>query len=112
MPYAFTAIEPAAIDRLVEFLDATGWIAIYGLNLGTGSPERNMEEAAYVARKLVSRLLYFQIGNEPEYYRDANNRLRPHDFPYCSRNSLAWRSLVISVSYSHIFGSTEGVFPF
>lgn len=82
MPHSFTAIEPVAIDRLAEFLEATGWNAIYGLNLGTGTPERDAEEAAYVAKKLGARLLYFQIGNEPEYYRDANNRLRSQDWNF------------------------------
>jgi hypothetical protein len=82
MPHSFTAIEPVAIDRLMEFLEATGWKAIYGLNLGTGTPERDAEEAAYVAGKLGSRLLYFQIGNEPEYYRESNNQLRPRDWNF------------------------------
>ncbi len=82
MPHEFTAIEPVAIDRLVGFLDATGWKAIYGLNLGTGAPARDAEEAAYVAGRLGSRLHYFQIGNEPEYYRNDNNRLRPPDWNF------------------------------
>jgi len=82
MPHSFTAIEPIAIDRLRGFLGATGWRAIYGLNLGTGTPERDAEEAAYVAHRLGSHLLYFQIGNEPEYYRNANNRLRPNDWDF------------------------------
>ena len=82
MPHSFTAIEPVAVDHLADFLKATGWTAIYGLNLGTGTPERDAEEAAYVARRLGKRLLFFQIGNEPEYYRDANNRLRPPDWDF------------------------------
>jgi len=82
MPHSFTAIEPVAIDHLANFLEAAGWHAIYGLNLGTGSPERDAEEAAYVAKKLGPRLLYFQIGNEPEFYRDPNNRLRPRDWDF------------------------------
>ena len=82
MPHSFTAIEPVAVDRLAGFLEATGWKAIYGLNLGTGTPERDAEEAAYVARRLGKRLLFFQIGNEPEYYRDANNRLRSQDWNF------------------------------
>jgi hypothetical protein len=82
MPHAFTAIEPVAIDRLAEFLNASGWKSIYGLNLGTGTPERDAQEAAYVAGKLGSRLLYFQIGNEPEYYRDSNNQLRGRDWNF------------------------------
>ncbi len=76
MPHSFTAIEPVAVNHLADFLRATDWTAIYGLNLGTGTPERNAEEAAYVASKLGKRLLYFQIGNEPEYYSNDNNQLR------------------------------------
>jgi hypothetical protein len=82
MPHSFTAIEPVAVDHLAGFLKATGWNAIYGLNLGTGTPERNAGEAAYVARRLGKRLLFFQIGNEPEFYRDANNRLRSQDWNF------------------------------
>jgi hypothetical protein len=82
MPHSFTAIEPVAVDHLAEFLHATGWNIIYGLNLGTGSPERDAEEAAYASEKLGDRLLYFQIGNEPEYYRDDNNRLRSPDWNF------------------------------
>jgi hypothetical protein len=82
MPHKLTAIEPVAVDRLAGFLDATGWKAIYGLNLGTGTPERAAEESSYVSRVLGPRLLYFQIGNEPEYYRDAVNGLRPADWNF------------------------------
>jgi hypothetical protein len=82
MPHTFTAIEPAAVDHLADFLEATGWTAIYGLNLGTGTPERDAEEAAYVAKRLGERLLYFQIGNEPEFYRNDNNRLRSQDWDF------------------------------
>lgn len=77
MPQRFRAITPQAIDHLRAFLDATGWTCIYGLNFGTGSPERDAEEAAYVARALGPRLRYFQIGNEPDFYRSDNNLLRP-----------------------------------
>jgi hypothetical protein len=82
MPHSFTAIEPVAVDSLEGFLKATGWKAIYGLNLGTGRPEQDAEEAAYVARRLGRRLLFFQIGNEPEYYRNDNNRLRSQDWDF------------------------------
>ena len=82
MPHRFTAIEPVAIDRLEGFLRATGWNCIYGLNLGVGTPDRDAEEAVYVAKRLGPRLLYFQIGNEPEFYRDSNNRLRPPDWDF------------------------------
>ncbi|MGB7190727.1 MAG: glycosyl hydrolase family 79 C-terminal domain-containing protein [Acidobacteriaceae bacterium] len=97
MPQQFTAIEPVAIDRLAGFLHATGWKAIYGLNLGTGTPDRDAEEAAYVAKTLGPRLLFFQIGNEPEYYSNASNRLRPSgwDFEQYLRQWLAIAHAVI-----------------
>jgi hypothetical protein len=77
MPHRLFAIEPAAIDSLAGFLDATGWTAIYGLNFGNSTPERAAAEAQYVQQKLGSRLAYFQIGNEPDFYRDAINGTRP-----------------------------------
>ncbi len=91
MPQRLTAITPAAIDNLRGFLDATGWTCIYGLNFGTGAPARDAEEAEYVARTLGTRLKYFQIGNEPDFYRQPNNRLREPgwDFPDYLREWLA-----------------------
>lgn len=77
MPQRFTPITPGAVDNLRGFLDATGWTCIWGLNFGTGSPERDAEEAAYVASALGEKLRFFQIGNEPDLYRTANNLLRP-----------------------------------
>lgn len=77
MPHRLFEIQPAAIDALAGFLHATGWTAIYGLNFGNSTPERASAEAAYVHQKLGSRLAFFQIGNEPDFYRDANNGTRP-----------------------------------
>lgn len=82
MPHSYTAIQPEAVDNLAGFLRATGWTAIYGLNLGTATPESAAEEAAYVAHALGSRLLFFQIGNEPDYYGQPNNGLRPADWDF------------------------------
>ncbi len=71
-------ITPLAIRNLREFLDATGWSLIYGLNLGTGTPEIAADEAAYVHRTIGSKLLAFQLGNEPDlFYR---NGLRKADY--------------------------------
>jgi len=77
MPQHFTPITPQAVTNLRGFLDACSWNCIYGLNFGTGSPARDAEEAAAVADVLGARLLYFQIGNEPDLYTTANNLLRP-----------------------------------
>jgi hypothetical protein len=76
MPHRLFAITPDAIDELAGFLDATGWRLIYGLNFGNSTPERAADEAAYVARKTSSRLEFFQIGNEPDFYSMSNNLTR------------------------------------
>jgi hypothetical protein len=77
MPHRLFAITPEAIDELAGFLEATGWRLIYGLNFGNSTPERGAVEAAYVARKVGSRLEFFQIGNEPDFYSSSNNLTRP-----------------------------------
>lgn len=77
MPHRLFAIAPEAIDNLGGFLEATGWRLIYGLNFGNSTPERAAVEAEYVAKKLGRYLEFFQIGNEPDFYRDANNGTRP-----------------------------------
>jgi hypothetical protein len=60
------AITPAAVDRLAAVMRRLGWRVIYGLNLADNTPERAADEAAYVARALESKLIAFQIGNEPD----------------------------------------------
>jgi hypothetical protein len=61
-------ITPLAITHLRAFLDATGWTCIYGINLGTNTPARAAEEAAFVAPTLGPKLEYFQLGNEPDLF--------------------------------------------
>ena len=69
-------VTAEAINHLDSFLRATGWTCIYGLNLGTNTPERAAREAAYVAKTLGPRLEYFQVGNEVDLFsshlRDPN----------------------------------------
>ena len=74
-------ITPAAIDALAELVKALNWQLIYGLNLARGNPEAAAEEAAYVARAVGSRLLAFQIGNEPDGFgRWSAVRPQTYDF--------------------------------
>ncbi len=77
MPHRLFAIQPQAIHTLAGFLEATGWQAIYGLNFGNSTPERAAAEAGYVAATLGDKLAFFQIGNEPDLYRNATNGTRP-----------------------------------
>lgn len=67
-PASLTPITLRALRNLRAFLDATNWDCIYGLNLGTGTPERAAQEGAAVTEILGSRLKYLQIGNEPNNY--------------------------------------------
>ena len=57
-----------AVRNLAEFLQATGWTCIYGIGMGTNTPARAAEEAAFAAETLGDHLQYFQIGNEPDLF--------------------------------------------
>jgi hypothetical protein len=64
----YYAVTVAAVRNLSEFLQATGWNCIYGIGMGTNTPARAAEEAAFVAATLGDRLQYFQIGNEADLF--------------------------------------------
>jgi hypothetical protein len=76
-------ITEQAIHNLREFLDRLpGWSLIYGLNLGGlnlgATPEMAAEEAAFVSRAMGSKLLAFQMANEPDLF--YKNGLRPSSY--------------------------------
>jgi hypothetical protein len=62
----YYAVTVEAVKNLAEFLRATGWNCIYGIGMGTNTPARAAEEAAFAAETLGDRLQYFQIGNEAD----------------------------------------------
>jgi hypothetical protein len=76
---ADVSITPASIRNLRAFLDAANWRCLYGLNLGRGLVARAAEEAFYVEKILGARLIAFQLGNEPDAWR---NRYRPASWAY------------------------------
>jgi len=57
-----------AVRKLSEFLRDAGWTCVYGIGMGTNTPERAAEEAVFVAETLGDRLQYFQIGNEADLF--------------------------------------------
>lgn len=70
-------LTPVAIRNLRDFIDRTGgWRIIYGLNLWHGTPEMAAAQAAYVRKTLGSRLICFQIGNEPDMDHDPGSKQR------------------------------------
>jgi hypothetical protein len=64
----YYAVTVEAVRNLSEFLQATGWTCVYGIGMGTNTPARATEEAAFVAATLGDRLQYFQIGNEADLF--------------------------------------------
>jgi hypothetical protein len=74
-----TTNTPLALKNLRAFLDATNWSLIYGLNAARGTTENAVAEAIAVHQILGPRLICFQLGNEPDAWR---NRYRPTTFTY------------------------------
>lgn len=72
-PAVYYAVTPEAIRNLAVFLKTTGWSCIYGIGMGTNTPQRAAAEAEFVARTLGFSLQYFQIGNEVDGF---SNHLR------------------------------------
>jgi hypothetical protein len=62
-----------AVRNLAAFLRATGWTCLYGIGMGTNTPDHAAAEAEFVAKTLGDRLQYFQIGNEVDLF---SNHLR------------------------------------
>ncbi|HEV2578100.1 MAG TPA: hypothetical protein VGU25_12900 [Acidobacteriaceae bacterium] len=72
-----TITSSVALRNLREFLNATNWSCLYGLNLGQGTIENAVREATAAQKILGPRLLAFQIGNEPDSFR---RRFRPETY--------------------------------
>ena len=91
-----TPITPAQVDALAGFVNAlpTNWLVIYGINLASNTPANCASEAAYVANALGSRLLAFEIGNEPDVY---HNGLRPSTYTYSDFGS-EWRTFAAAIT--------------
>jgi len=73
-------ITPQAIRNLREFLDACGWKLIYGLNMGTGTADDAADEAAKVIDAVGSKLIAFQLCNEPDLFFRNGIRKADYDF--------------------------------
>jgi hypothetical protein len=63
-----TQITPFNVRALAGFLQATGWLCLYGVNLATSTPALAAQEVAYVTAALGASLLGIELGNEPDEY--------------------------------------------
>jgi hypothetical protein len=66
------------IDQLAQFCEATGWLCLYGVNLGgsangSQTPEKAAEEVAYVSQRMGNWLWAIEIGNECDAYRHSDS---------------------------------------
>lgn len=75
-----SVINQAVLEDLGQFLKATGWKLIWGLNLGTGTPQEAADEATAVAESAGDALVALQIGNETDLY--SHNHLRKRSYGY------------------------------
>ena len=66
-------VGTAEVDALAEFLTATGWKAIYAVNMrGSSTPQTAVTELTYVMPKLGASLQAVEIGNELNLYSGIN----------------------------------------
>lgn len=89
-----TQTTPESIRNLRQFLDRVDWRAIYGLNLGKGTPTQAAEEAAFVSETLGDRLISFQIGNEADLYHKNGLRSATYDYAAFAREWKTFRDAV------------------
>jgi len=64
----YYSVSAEAVRNLAAFLRATGWTCLYGIGMGTNTPDRAAAEAEFVAKTLGDRLQYFQVGNEVDLF--------------------------------------------
>lgn len=86
-----TVVDDAVIRDLAEFLDATGWRLIWGLNLGAAEFENGtvtndalqnaIDEAGSVIAAARDRLLALEVGNEPDLFAGGVAH-RPQGYSY------------------------------
>lgn len=56
------------VDALSSFLTATGWQAIYAVNMKTSTPAAAVAEATYAWMRLDTRMSALEIGNEINFF--------------------------------------------
>ena len=66
-------ISPTNVRNLAGFLQATGWLCLYAINLATSTPALASEELGFVVSALGESLLGIEIGNEPDEYGVTGN---------------------------------------
>jgi hypothetical protein len=112
--WATSVLRPPALVSLHGLLVATGWRAILGVDLGHFDPTRAAAEARSAYRILGSRLLGFEIGNEPDDYGDPTVKLRPSSYnagDYLDELAAYIAAIRAAVPTFHLYGPDIGTTP-
>ena len=56
------------VDRFFGFANAVGWKSMFGVNVGQGTVAQATDEIKYIDQNYSSNVLYYELGNEPDYY--------------------------------------------
>ncbi len=78
--WAKTIVDPNDLITLRRLLIAADWRVILGVDLGHFDPVRAANEAGVAQQILGSRLLGFEIGNEPDSYAEGKEPFRPASY--------------------------------
>jgi hypothetical protein len=82
-------VGTAEVDALADFLSATGWKAIYAVNMrGSSTPQTAVTELKYVIPKLGTNLQAVEIGNELNLYGMSNAQSVWHSFAQAIRDAF------------------------
>ena len=73
-PMAQATVGPGNLSRMLAFAAKVHWPVILGLNLGANDPAMAADEAAFALSAGPNQVLAFEIGNEPEHFKDGGIR--------------------------------------
>jgi glycosyl hydrolase family 79 len=94
-------VTPNDIKRLRGFLDATGWKAEVGVNVGRWDPALGQDQARSLQRILGPKLNSVECGNEPDQW--PGKGLAPADFDYAQYHAR-WAACADVVGSGRIAG--------
>ncbi len=58
------------VDRFFGFASSIGWKTMFGVNVGQGTVAQATDEVKYIDQRYASSVLYYELGNEPDYYHN------------------------------------------
>ncbi|MEU4235935.1 hypothetical protein [Actinoplanes sp. NPDC026619] len=94
-------VTPADIQRLRGLLDATGWKAEVGVNVGRWDPTLAADQVRTMDRILGKRLVAVECGNEPDQWE--GKALRPAGYAYPQYHA-DWSACADVVGHDKIAG--------